>query len=83
MPRTGLNRGLVVTAFNSHTLFGIDKNLRTTFTMLIVKSVYDQLRGLAESQGLSISKFLERTFNGDCPRTVPNRSNRNEIIRSE
>src|SRR6266571_244545 len=33
----------------------------------VQKSVYDQLRGLAESQGLSISKFLERAFNGTVP----------------
>ncbi len=39
MQRTGLNRGLIVTAFNSHTLFGIDRNLRTAFHMLILKSV--------------------------------------------
>ncbi len=39
MARTGLNRGLVVTAFNSHTLFGIERNLRTTFNMLILKSI--------------------------------------------
>ncbi len=39
MQRTGLNRGLVVTGFNSHTLFGIERNLRTAFHMLILKSV--------------------------------------------
>ena len=39
MARTGLQRGLVVTAFNSHTLFGIERNLRTAFQMLILKSM--------------------------------------------
>ncbi len=28
------------------------------------KSVYEQLRALAESQGLTISKFLEQAFSG-------------------
>jgi len=36
---TGVRRAIVVTALESHTLFGIDKNLRTTFTMMFVKSV--------------------------------------------
>ncbi len=39
MARTGLQRGLVVTSFNSHTFFGIERNLRTTFNMLILKSI--------------------------------------------
>lgn len=39
MQRTGLNWGLVVAGFNSHTLFGIERNLRTAFHMLILKSV--------------------------------------------
>ncbi len=39
MHRTGLKRGLVVTGFNNHTLFGIERNLRTAFQMLILKSV--------------------------------------------
>ncbi len=39
MQRTGLSNGLVVTGFNSHTLFGIEQNLRTAFSMLIVKSI--------------------------------------------
>ncbi len=38
MQRTRLNQGSVVTSFNSHTLFGIERNLRTAFSMLIVKS---------------------------------------------
>ncbi len=36
---TGLNQGLAITVFNSHTFHGIDKNLRDTFDMLILKSV--------------------------------------------
>lgn len=36
---SGVRRGLVVTSFNTHTLFGIDKNLRTRFTMMFVKSI--------------------------------------------
>jgi energy-coupling factor transporter ATP-binding protein EcfA2 len=36
---TGLNQGLAITAFNSHTFHGIDKNLRDTFDLLILKSV--------------------------------------------
>ncbi len=39
MQRTGLRQGLAVTGFNSHTLFGIERNLRTAFSMLIVKGV--------------------------------------------
>lgn len=37
--QTGLREGLAVTVFNSHTLFGIDKNLRTVFRMLFVKTI--------------------------------------------
>jgi len=36
---TGLNSGLAVTVFNSHTLHGIDKNLRTVFRMMFVKTI--------------------------------------------
>ncbi len=36
---TGLNQGLAITVFNSHTFHGIDKNLRDTFDMLILKSI--------------------------------------------
>jgi hypothetical protein len=36
---TGVRRAIVVTSLESHTLFGVDKNLRTTFTMMFVKSV--------------------------------------------
>ena len=38
MQRTVLNRGLVIMGFNSHTLFGIERNLRSAFQMLILKS---------------------------------------------
>jgi len=34
-----VDRAIVVTSLESHTLFGIDKNLRTTFSMLFVKSI--------------------------------------------
>jgi hypothetical protein len=36
---TGLRRGLVVTALEGHTLFGIEKNLRTSTAMMFLKSV--------------------------------------------
>lgn len=36
---TGVRRAIVVTSLESHTLFGIEKNLRTTFTMMFVKSI--------------------------------------------
>lgn len=36
---TGVRRGLAITSFNTHTLFGVDKNLRTRFTMMFVKSI--------------------------------------------
>jgi energy-coupling factor transporter ATP-binding protein EcfA2 len=36
---TGIREGLAVTVFNSHTFHGIDKNLRDTFDMLILKSI--------------------------------------------
>lgn len=36
---SGVRRGLVVTSFNTHTLFGVDKNLRTRFTMMLLKSI--------------------------------------------
>jgi hypothetical protein len=36
---TGSQRGLVVTSLESHTLFGVEKNLRTSTAMLFLKSV--------------------------------------------
>ncbi len=36
---TGLNHGLVVTVFDSHTLYGLNKNLRTDFDMLFLTGV--------------------------------------------
>jgi hypothetical protein len=36
---TGLRRGIVVTSLEGHTLFGIEKNLRTSTAMMFLKSV--------------------------------------------
>ena len=36
---TGLRRGIVLTSLESHTMFGIEKNLRTSMTMIFVKTV--------------------------------------------
>jgi len=36
---TGLRRGIVVTSLESHTMFGLEKNLRTSMTMMFVKTV--------------------------------------------
>jgi hypothetical protein len=36
---TGVQRGLVVTSLESHTLFGVEKNLRTSTAMMFLKSV--------------------------------------------
>ena len=36
---TGLREGMCVTIFNSHTFHGLEKNLRDTFDVLIIKSV--------------------------------------------
>ena len=33
--RSGVSKGIVITALETHTLFGIDKNLRTSFCMFI------------------------------------------------
>jgi hypothetical protein len=36
---TGVRRAIVVTSLEGHTMFGIEKNLRTSVTMMFVKSV--------------------------------------------
>jgi hypothetical protein len=36
---TGLQRGIVVTSLESHTLFGVEKNLRTSTAMMFLKNV--------------------------------------------
>src|SRR3989442_15802746 len=36
---TGLRRGIIVTSLESHTMFGLEKSLRTSMTMMFVKTV--------------------------------------------
>lgn len=67
---SGISKGIVITGLETHTLFGIDKNLRASFSMF-VKTVptnpYDRgiLRRYVDSQLLS---DFEQRYQGDPSR---------------